>query len=425
MLALGSDEELKAIARRELENADDPDEQAELGDDWWDLAKQSKGATRRNLLVRTFQRYQQSADKLTGLAKAKATKRLEQIKAEVPDLASLIGQGDGQLAKATPAEIPAPDTPVGRAINGGLQWLVSHQHSSGAWSYLIPPNPGTLDECVAAPTAMALIPLLRAGHTHETGAHKRSVSMGLTFLSSRMKIGPTGGSFAEPEARMYGHGMAAIAICEAYARTRDRRLGKGAQMAVNYIIYCQDPVGGGWRYSPRQSGDTSVTGWQFTALALAKEAGLQVPSQTIAGVSKFLNGVQADGGANYGYTGPSVGRDSTTAIGLLCRTKLGWDKDNPALQKGVQYLVAQGPSNTNMYYNYYASQVMADWGGAEGKKWCKEMSENLLRVQGKTDDTTKGSWYVLGSDHGASRGGRLYMTTMALMTLQNCARCAD
>jgi hypothetical protein len=248
--------------------------------------------------------------------------------------------------------------------------------------------------------------------------------MGLTFLSNRMKVGPTGGSFYESEARMYGHGIATIAVCEAYARTRDRRIGKGAQLAVNFILYCQDPIGGGWRYSPRQPGDTSVTGWQLCALTLAKENGLQVPPRTLAGVSKFLDSVQANGGAAYGYTGPATGRDATTAIGLICRTKLGWDKNNAALQEGVRYLAAEGPSKYNMYYNYYASQVMAHWGGAEGKKWCTEMSNFLIESQVRTEDA-QGSWYGSGMDHGSSKGGRLYTTTMALMTLQNCARCAD
>ena len=56
---------------------------------------------------------------------------------------------------------------------------------------------------------------------------------------------------------------------------------------------------------------------------------LTVDPDTIQGAIKFLDSVQAESGAKYGYTGPGAGQ-ATTAIGLLCRMYLGWKKDNPA-----------------------------------------------------------------------------------------------
>ena len=47
---------------------------------------------------------------------------------------------------------------------------------------------------------------------------------------------------------MYSHGLASIAICEAYAMTRDPDLVEPAQLALNFLVYAQDPRGGGWRY---------------------------------------------------------------------------------------------------------------------------------------------------------------------------------
>ena len=60
-----------------------------------------------------------------------------------------------------------------------------------------------------------------------------------------------------------GMQIASIAICEAYAMTKDRDLLYPAQAAINYIVYAQDETTGGWRYRPRSGGDTSVVGWQF------------------------------------------------------------------------------------------------------------------------------------------------------------------
>ena len=198
--------------------------------------------------------------------------------------------------------------------------------------------------------------------------------------------------------------------------TRDRDLMAPAQAAINFIVYAQDPVGGGWRYSPRQAGDTSAVGWQLMALKSGHMAYLNVPPNTVAGAIKFLDSVQSESGAKYGYTSPGGGQ-ATTAVGLLCRMYLGWKKDHPGLQRGVQYLSATGPSKGNMYFNYYATQVLRHNEGDEWKKWNEVMRDSLVASQGKNGHE-KGSWMMKGGDHGTDVGGRLYCTSMATMILE-------
>jgi hypothetical protein len=132
--------------------------------------------------------------------------------------------------------------------------------------------------------------------------------------------------------------------------------------------------------------------------------------------------MQADGGAKYGYTGPGQG-DGTTAVGLLCRMYLGWKQDNPVLKRGVESLSRKGPSRVNMYYNYYATQVMRQYCGDPGseghemwEKWNASLRDALVRSQEKTGHA-KGSWVMKG-DHGSEKGGRLYCTSMATMILE-------
>jgi hypothetical protein len=223
------------------------------------------------------------------------------------------------------------------------------------------------------------------------------------------------GSMHEGGGRMYSHGLAAIAVCEAYAMTHDKALMAPAQASLNFIAYAQDPVGGGWRYSPRQPGDTSVVGWQLMALKSGHMAYLQVHANTIRGVIKFLDSVQAGSGAYYGYTTPAK-RETTTAVGLLCRMYLGWSQDNQALKNGVEYLSARGPDKANMYYNYYATQVMRQYGGEHWDKWNARMRDFLVDKQDK-QGPAKGSWYFSGG-HGAERGGRIYNTSLATMILE-------
>jgi hypothetical protein len=196
--------------------------------------------------------------------------------------------------------------------------------------------------------------------------------------------------------------------------THDKGLMMPAQLSLNHIVYAQDPVGGGWRYAPRTPGDTSVVGWQLMALKSGHMAYLQVPPGTIVGANKFLDSVMSDY-AYYGYTDPGRGQ-ATTAIGILCRMYLGWKKDHPGIEKGVQYLSQTGPSPGNMYYNYYATQVMRHYEGEMWDKWNVKMRDSLITTQEKAGHL-KGSWHMRG-DHGAERGGRLYCTSMACMILE-------
>ena len=181
---------------------------------------------------------------------------------------------------------------------------------------------------------------------------------------------------------MYAHGLASIVLCEAYGMTQDRKLKMPAQMSLNFIAQTQNPNSGGWRYTRNEAGDTSVVGGQLMALKSGHMANLKVNPDTIRKANLYLDSVQTNSGANYGYTGPGVG-DATTAIGLLSRMYLGCKKDHAALQRGVEWLSNQGPSADNMYYNYYATQVIRHYDVDSWKKWNGVMRDQLVNSQSK------------------------------------------
>ncbi len=342
------------------------------------------------------------------------------------DILTLIDRqaGDGFAQRADRKRSDATDASEA-AVALALQWFANHQLPDGSWSFdhTIAPscqgkcrNPGNLRDARNGATAMALLPFLGAGQTHQTGKYKQNVRAGLYYLISNMKLSNQGGSFHEGGGSMYSHGLAAIALTEAYGMTQDRALLQPAQAVVNFICYAQDPVGGGWRYQPRQAGDTSVVGWQLMALKSAHMSYLQVPPEVIKKAFLFLDSAQAESGATYGYTGPGAGQ-ATTAIGLLCRMYLGWNKENPALQRGVERISNMGVStNGNMYYNYYATQVARHWEGDVWKKWNSQMHDWLVNSQVKQGHEA-GSWHFTGDGHG-ERGGRHYITSMATMMLE-------
>ena len=89
MLALGSDAALKAVALMELRGADPAEQQASIGDAWWDAAETRQGAERDTLRLRAGFWYRQAAPKLAGgLAGLKIKQRLaevEKLGREIPD----------------------------------------------------------------------------------------------------------------------------------------------------------------------------------------------------------------------------------------------------------------------------------------------------------------------------------------------------
>lgn len=315
-----------------------------------------------------------------------------------------------------------------QAVARALAWIAAHQLPNGAWSFGHDrvcrgqcAEAGNFVNSYNAATAVALLPFLGAGQTHLDGQYKDTVKKGLAFLIKRMEITggtPPRGSWHEANGNMYSHGLAAICVCEAYAMTKDPDLEKPAQLALNYIAWAQDPSGGGWRYSPQQPGDTSVVGWQLMALKSGLMGGLTIYPETVRKAEFFLDSVQTNDGAYYGYDGPSpnpAGSASTTSIGLLCRMYLGWPKDRKGIQEGVKFISGVGPSKTNMYYNYYATQVLRQYGGAEWERWNEAMRNQLVETQEKSGHAA-GSWFA--GDEWGQQGGRLYVTAMSTMILE-------
>jgi formylglycine-generating enzyme required for sulfatase activity len=314
--------------------------------------------------------------------------------------------------------------PSENAVERGLQWLAAHQRVDGSWCFDLTKSrcegkchdSGSEPSTVAA-TGLALLPFLGGGYTPLHGKHRLVVQRGFYYLSTRA-VRTSHGIDLRDGGSMYSHGIATLALCERYGMTHDASVKTLAQDAIRFIVHAQDLQGGGWRYAPGQPGDTSVTGWQMRALKTGQLAMLEVPKPTIALVRRFLDGVQYDQGAQYGYltSQPAgAGPEAVTAAGLLCRMYTGWQRDRKALQQGVALLHRWGPSETNVYYDYYATQVLHQWGGPEWQAWNRPMRDRLVASQAATGHEA-GSWHF--KDAWDKFGGRLYHTAMAIMILE-------
>ena len=323
------------------------------------------------------------------------------------------------------------------AVEMGLEWLAAHQLPDGSWNFNLNKCPNCEGACrnsgfvesTTGSTGLALLCFLGAGYTQHEGPYQDTVDKGIYYLIESMQVTSMGGDLrgltlldqlgeGSPVIRksgdMYSHGIATLALCEAYALTKDQNVELHAQKAVDFIVYCQHQAGG-WRYEPKEPGDTTVSGWQVTALKSGLLGQLHVPRETWYRATEYFDSVQDDRGATYGYQEPQRNRVSTTAVGLLCRMMLGWPSDHPPLVRGVAQLAGENPLANNMYTNYYITQVLHHMGGSGWKRWNKRMRDHLIDTQAQTGHE-RGSWFV--KEAWSDRGGRLYTTALSILTLE-------
>jgi hypothetical protein len=341
------------------------------------------------------------------------------------------------------------------AVARGLEWLALHQANDGHWSLHefhthareqpLGKSDGKTISCNCggasnrkndiAATAFGVLPFLGAGITNKPPAgaapqkdYTKTVNAALTYLMGKQgKNGYFGGD-------AYAHGLATIAMCEAYGLTSDPVLRTSAQRAVKYIVSAQNP-GGGWRYSPKQAGDLSVTGWQLMALKSAQMSGLAVPDDAFTKCDQFLNSVESPTKkGRYSYLPDSNAPTTTmTSVGMLCRLYRGVNPRNPSLLEGIKVLMDNPPDKIkNQYYEYYATQVMHHVGGDSWQFWnlgpdgkgAGGIRDTLIRKQDKGADPKHshqvGSFATeyLNEDTRSLTGGRIMATSLSLLDLE-------
>ena len=297
------------------------------------------------------------------------------------------------------------------AVAAGLAWLARKQLKDGSWEY-----DGISKDKIAA-TGMALLPFLAAGETHKYGTkYKKTVENGLNWLMGRAQAS---GGFSGTNS-MYSQAIATIVLCEAAGMTKDPAVKAKATTAIGYIVKGQGK-NGSWGYTAGTEGDTSIVGWQIQALASARLAEIKFDKDKVyKDANKFLESVSDNSGSTFGYR--ERGKSQTlTPVGLLSRYYMGeLNPRHPSFAKGVDFLKQFPPQkgSFDMYYYYYATQVVHFYEGPDWHKfWNPKMRDMLIEMQRKGDEAINGSW---DKDQGfiGQQCGRLGTTCLALLTLE-------
>jgi len=344
---------------------------------------------------------------------------------------------------------------VDAAVKRGLEWLASQQQEDGSFQ--------TLERAQPAVTSLCLMAFLAQGESPVDGKYQQALAKAIEFISDQQKPNGLIATVA-PEAvpiprdpassdglvasskpngisvtAVYNHAISALALCEAYGQCtpeQSEKLAPVIEKAIMATLEMQRWAGkkktdvGGWRYLtvlfPEDS-DLSVTGWQLMFLRSARDAGFDVPKESIDAAVKYIENcfVKNEKRRAHSYLakrGKTVTR-AMAGAGILALAHAGKHNSPEALasgewilkhdfniyddekhQYGVEWL-----GDRYLYGAVLCAQGMYQLGGKYWNQFFPPLVDTLLANQQES-----GAWLTQGKDQGY---GSCYSTAMSVLAL--------
>jgi hypothetical protein len=304
---------------------------------------------------------------------------------------------------------------VRQIYDRGLQFLAATQSPDGTWDGGEPgpdmtqglENAARADGSWASGgkqgagvTALALLAFLASGEDANFGIYSGNIRKALRNLISTQdpKTGYIGPS-------MYHHGFAMLALAESYGAVDERSLwqaekaprsvGQALELAVRAAITAQklNPTNA-WRYSPgAQDADASVTGAVIIGLLAARNAGIEVPDESIDKALAYLRSM-TDRSGDVFYLSPnnrlasSTARVSIAALAFAVARR----KDLKEFKASLGYLkerIREPSGPFGEYTLYYEAQALFQGDLESWNKWNEFLIRQLKAAQ-QPDGSIKG-----------------------------------
>ena len=265
-------------------------------------------------------------------------------------------------------------------IDGALKYLASKQNPDGSWGVSSRER-----QHPVAITGYTLMAFQAAGNLPNEGKYGKNVNDGMKYL-----LKGTQGYFGNPSSGqyMYGHGIASIALGELYGKTRSKVIRGKLENAIKLIIASQNAQGG-WRYRPvPRDADISVTVLQVVALRAAKNAGINVPKETINKAVEYVRKCFHSGTGGFGYqpgSGPGFARTAAAIYSL----QVCGQYDDKLVKEGSKYLIANNRSSQQWYVygTFYAAPAQYMIGGKTWEDWYKVAGGSAVKDSIKMENS--------------------------------------
>ncbi len=290
----------------------------------------------------------------------------------------------------------------------GLAWLARNQSEEGGWQD---------GQSGAGVDGICLMAFLASGEDPNFGRYAPNIRRAIRAI-----IAAQDGASGYLPSSMYHHGFAMLALSEAYgvvdetlvrqdgggADSRGRSIGEALDLAIRCAVTSQKKNRwGAWRYSPDAGdADTSVTGAVLMGLLAARNAGMEVPDESIESALEYMsrstgkNGFVAYSGG-FGGMGESMNRSAiATLVQAVARNKDSWEYQ-ATLEHIATRLEHRESGHYLEYFRYYMAQALFQGDYEAWQKWNSATIRQLETTQ---------------ADDGSFNGGS-YQTGMSLLAL--------
>jgi len=286
----------------------------------------------------------------------------------------------------------------------GLEWLMQKQTDDGSW------KDGQQGSGVDGLCVMAF---LASGEDPNFGRWSQAVRKAVRHIITTQD--EKTGYFPSS---MYHHGFAMLALAEAYGAVDETLLWQGAEKktrsiaeSLNLAIGCSSTSQkknrwGGWRYSPDATdSDTSVTGAMLMGLLACRNAGMDVPDETMNAALEYMRrSTGRDGSVAYsggfGGMGESMNRSCIATL-VAAVSKQKDEQKFAATLKHITTRLEHREGSYPEYFRYYMAQALFQGDYESWQKWNAMTVRQLHETQAED----------------GSFGNSSYSTAMSLLAL--------
>ena len=296
---------------------------------------------------------------------------------------------------------------VRQIYDRGLRFLAASQSQDGSWEGGKPgpamtqglENAAQADgswasggKQQAGVTALALLAFLASGEDANFGIYSGRIRKALRRL-----IGTQDANTGYIGPSMYHHGFAMLALAEAYGavdertlwpdETAPRSVGQALELAVRAAITSQksNPANA-WRYSPGgRDADASVTGAVIIGLLAARNAGIEVPDESIDKAIAYLRSMTDRSGDVFYLNLGNRLASSTARVSIASLTySVARRKDLAEFKATLGYLkqrIGEPPGPFGEYTLYYEAQALFQGDLDSWEKWNESLVRRLKNAQ--------------------------------------------